>query len=116
MGKTKFLPTLSPNKSREGSSSVLKVDVIIIISSIIGFYGCVLFGLVTSLLCGPIFRYFNVPLPFSIFEFIFFGIVIPLIAICGDLCESFLKRCHNRKDCGSYLPGWGGIFFPLVPI
>lgn len=32
-----------------------------------------------------------------------------LIGQLGDLIESFIKRCFNVKDSGSFLPGHGGI-------
>jgi phosphatidate cytidylyltransferase len=37
------------------------------------------------------------------------GIALAVIAQCGDLSESFLKRAVNIKDSGNILPGHGGI-------
>lgn len=37
------------------------------------------------------------------------GVVLVVIATCGDFCESLLKRDLGIKDMGHLLPGHGGI-------
>lgn len=37
------------------------------------------------------------------------GVGIGLLAHCGDLAESAIKRAHQVKDSGRFLPGHGGI-------
>lgn len=86
LGRHKLCPSVSPNKTIEGS---------------IG-------GLTSNLVVGVIFNYFflsYLPLGTSIFLFLFIGIA----GQTGDLFESVLKRVANIKDSGSILPGHGGI-------
>ena len=42
-------------------------------------------------------------------EYVTFAIVGGILAVLGDLIESFLKRCSNQKDSGSMLASHGGI-------
>ncbi|WP_208559671.1 phosphatidate cytidylyltransferase [Marinilactibacillus kalidii] len=87
MGKHKLAPSISPNKTVEGS---------------IG-------GIVIALLVSIIYLLF---FP-SVYPLI---MVIPLIILLsisgqiGDLIESAIKRHFGTKDSGNILPGHGGIF------
>ncbi|WP_225744138.1 phosphatidate cytidylyltransferase [Marinilactibacillus sp. Marseille-P9653] len=87
IGKHKLAPSISPNKTVEGS---------------IG-------GVVISLLISIIYLLFF-PSAYSLI------VVIPLIVILsvagqiGDLIESAIKRHFGTKDSGNILPGHGGIF------
>jgi phosphatidate cytidylyltransferase len=38
-----------------------------------------------------------------------FGVILAILAIAGDLMESWYKRCHDLKDIGRILPGHGGM-------
>ncbi|MCA9055200.1 MAG: CDP-archaeol synthase, partial [Planctomycetaceae bacterium] len=38
-----------------------------------------------------------------------YGLVIGLVALVGDLCESLIKRDVGKKDSAPLLPGFGGI-------
>ena len=45
-----------------------------------------------------------------IFDYIFLGASLGTLAVMGDLCESFLKRCSNIKDSGVIFASHGGVF------
>ena len=48
-------------------------------------------------------------LKIPLLEYIAIGFVGAILAILGDLIESFLKRCSNLKDSGTILAGHGGL-------
>jgi phosphatidate cytidylyltransferase len=83
-GKHKLAPTVSPNKSIEGSIGGAICSVIF--AEIFGCYLGIgwLMSLVAGLLCTT-------------------------FAQIGDLCESLLKRDAGVKDSGDTLPGHGGF-------
>ncbi len=85
IGKHKMCPQLSPKKSWEGAIG--------------GFVGCVasVYFLGTYL--------FNL----GIYNLVFLGLIIAVVAPLGDLCESQLKRFCSVKDSGSIFPGHGGV-------
>jgi phosphatidate cytidylyltransferase len=85
-GKHLLAPTISPKKTWEGAIAGLIASVIV------------------SVLLGILFS-----LPLQIWELIVLGIIISVIAQCGDLVESLLKRYAGVKDSGNLLPGHGGI-------
>jgi phosphatidate cytidylyltransferase len=37
------------------------------------------------------------------------GLVIAIVGIAGDLCESAVKRAASAKDSGGIIPGHGGV-------
>lgn len=96
-GKHKLAPTVSPNKTIEGSAGGAVCAVISAL--VIGLY----LG-VNWLMC------------------IFAGILCTTFAQIGDLCESLLKRDAGVKDSGDTLPGHGGFldrtdsFILTIPI
>ena len=84
-GKHKLAPTVSPNKSIEGS---------------IG-------GAVCSVLMAEIIGIFF--LGISWWLSLIAGLICTTFAQIGDLCESLLKRDAGVKDSGDSLPGHGGF-------
>lgn len=88
IGKSKLCPTISPNKTFEGS---------------IG-------GLIGSLIGCLIFTYlFNEKLQINILYIIALSITGSLIAQVGDLFASLVKRNCKTKDFSKIIPGHGGI-------
>jgi phosphatidate cytidylyltransferase len=92
-GKRKLAPRISPGKTVEGA---------------IG-------GVVGGTLCGLVFKgIFDLWWPelsavLGWVAVLFFGILLSVIAIVGDLVESLLKRDAQVKDAGALLPGMGGV-------
>ncbi len=86
IGKRKFAPMVSPNKTWAGYVGAL-------LGAIIGVMGI-------RFLLLPDFS-----LLFSVLLILAIWIVSPL----GDLIESMFKRSCNVKDSGSLIPGHGGI-------
>jgi phosphatidate cytidylyltransferase len=89
LGKHKFAPRVSPNKTWEG------------------YFGGILFstlgtGLFTFL-WGTQVALFSPVLGMLI------GLIIGMVAPLGDLGESMLKRQFGIKDSGKFLPGHGGF-------
>ncbi len=92
LGRRKFSPTISPNKTWEGFFS--------------GLVGAML---VTMLVGVSPYNISANSGSASIFIFLAMGAVTSAIAQAGDLLESLLKRVGNVKDSGSLLPGHGGV-------
>jgi phosphatidate cytidylyltransferase len=92
-GNRKLAPQISPNKTVEGALGGI----------ILG----VLAGLVTKYLFDTFWPDWSAVLPWSIS--IFFGFILCIVGIIGDLVESLLKRDAKVKDTGALLPGMGGV-------
>ena len=98
LGRHKLAPTLSPNKTWEGS-----------IGSIVGSLA------VTAILLkvGSLLAEWNsVKLSYSDevwWYWLVLAVVVNVAAQIGDLAESALKRSAGVKDSGTLLPGHGGI-------
>ncbi len=87
-GRHKLAPSISPNKTIEGS---------------IG-------GLLTAFLSLMIYTWFiQGVFPFGRWELMVFSLLISVAAQLGDLTESMIKRYCGVKDSGTFLPGHGGI-------
>jgi len=85
----KLAPKISPNKTWSG------------------LVGAMLFA---SLACIA-FAYVYIPYDAKIYGlFAGFGAVLAIIAQCGDLLESKVKRILNIKDSSNLIPGHGGMF------
>ncbi len=98
-GRRKLAPTISPNKTWEGSvASVL---------------GSVAFGMALILL-GDWFSAHNstftrLHTTWPWWSFALLAILLNVAAQIGDLAESALKRGAGVKDSGTLLPGHGGV-------
>lgn len=84
-GRNKLCPSISPNKTIEGSIG--------------GTMGTVLIVILFSI-------YFNVK---PIWIMILFSIISSLTAQLGDLVASKIKRISGIKDYGFIMPGHGGV-------
>lgn len=85
-GKRKIFPNISPKKT--------------------------LAGVVGGVVCGTVVAigincFFVKPLPF--FVLVSMAILLFIVGIAGDLCESMLKRANGVKDSGTILAGHGGL-------
>lgn len=88
LGRTPLIPHISPRKTLEGAVG--------------GVFGAVVATVGLSILLGlP-----EVTIPMAVV----IGVLLSVVGICGDLMESFIKRCGGVKDSGTLIPGHGGIF------
>ena len=89
-GRHKLIPEVSPKKTVEGA-----------IGAIVGSRAVtVVYGIV----CASFFD-----LSVNLFLLAVVGILISIVAQCGDLIASMVKRSYGIKDYGWILPGHGGI-------
>ncbi len=87
-GRHKLAPTISPNKTIEGSVGGVAAS----IGALLGY---------TSVVKGVF--------PFGWVELLLVSLLLSLAAQLGDLTESMLKRYCGVKDSGEFLPGHGGL-------
>lgn len=86
-GKRKLAPSISPNKTIEGT----------------------LGGVFIATLLMVYFIRLNIDTPHYIFWIAIF-IITAVLGALGDLAQSKIKRLYGVKDSGSILPGHGGIY------
>lgn len=84
-GKNKLSPSISPNKTIEGSIG--------------GILGSLILTIVYSL-------YFGLS---PLWKFMILAIIASIISQIGDLVASKIKRIVNIKDYGFIMPGHGGV-------
>jgi phosphatidate cytidylyltransferase len=84
-GRHSLVPSVSPNKTWEG---------------LIG--GCALAVVASVAITSRIH-------PWHITTALGLGLIVAVVAPCGDLVESMIKRDLGVKDMGSLLPGHGGM-------
>jgi len=80
----KLIPSISPKKTWSG------------------FLG----GLGLSVMVAIIFSFFSGG---GFLNLVFFGALISVVSVAGDLLESAIKRKYGVKDAGTLLPGHGGF-------
>jgi len=85
LGKRKFSPKISPNKTWEGMIGGLVLAVIV----------SVIFSLATKIMEWPLA--------------VLFGIIFAFAGQVGDLTESIIKRDTEQKDSANHVPGYGGV-------
>jgi len=83
-GKLKMAPRISPNKTVEGAIGGIVFSFIFVIA--VTLYLNVFNGL-----------------------WLIYAVLLPFVAITGDLFESAIKRAAGVKDSGHIIPGHGGI-------
>ncbi|MHB8895509.1 MAG: phosphatidate cytidylyltransferase [Candidatus Geothermincolia bacterium] len=107
IGRHKMAPSISPNKSWEGT-----------IAATVGVLAAsALFRLIIVSINGTReFPWFTYPCALVI------GVIVVIFGPLGDLSESLMKRDYGIKDMGKMIPGHGGIMdrfdssFFTVPI
>lgn len=87
-GKHRLMPSISPKKSLEGLLGGL------VIGSVAGWMEVVFMP-------GLSWRMFGI--------WTLIGLLLIILSVLGDLFESLMKRLHDAKDSGSFLPGHGGF-------
>lgn len=85
-GNHRLSPRISPKKTVEGA------------------IGGVLGGLVVAVVFTKV-----VDTGLSVYEMAVASLIIGVVALCGDLFESIIKRAAGVKDSGAIIPGHGGI-------
>lgn len=89
-GKHKLIPSVSPKKTVEGAIGGTLFAV--------GF--TVLYGFVIGKITGAEVQYISLMIV---------GLIVSLLAQCGDLVMSLIKRKYGIKDYGKLFPGHGGV-------
>lgn len=107
-GKHKLCPSISPKKSWEGlfGSFVAVFILNSFLCAIIGLFGGMEKISINNIQGMVVLAILSLMLMFAI---AFLSLVMTLIALAGDLFESYLKRKAELKDSGSLLPGHGGL-------
>lgn len=98
LGRHKLAPSISPNKTWEGSIGSIAGSVLVTV------------GLLE--LSDQLARWNSVALSYSEDSWWYWlglAVLVNLAAQVGDLAESALKRSAGVKDSGTLLPGHGGI-------
>ena len=90
-GRHKLFPRLSPKKTWEGLAG----------------------GVLSSVAVSLLFYYLGDgrlgKVELGLLDAIILGLLLPIVAVTGDLFESLLKRAADIKDSGSLIPGMGGV-------
>lgn len=97
-GNHKMIPSVSPNKSWEGTAGGLALSIGV----------SLIFWAIYS--DAPYCRLPQQMLGFSFWWYVLAGLVLGIGSLAGDLTESALKRASGVKDSGQIIPGMGGVF------
>jgi phosphatidate cytidylyltransferase len=92
-GKRKLIPRLSPGKTWMGFWGAL-------LGAALGAWAWLTFA-------PPLFGQAVKPAPTG--WAILYGVVVGLVGLIGDLCESLIKRDVGQKDSAPLFPGFGGL-------
>lgn len=92
LGKTKLSPLISPGKTRAGAVGAL-------IGAAAGSWAFLTFGT----------GWLSAAQPGPWYWAVFYGLVLGVVGLIGDLAESLLKRDVGVKDSAPLLPGFGGV-------
>jgi len=90
-GKQKMAPYISPNKTWEGA------------------FGGLLFAIGISFIMTAFAKIIHARFDLTLWESLWVGALMGLLAELGDLAESLLKRDGGIKDSNRMLPGLGGV-------
>jgi phosphatidate cytidylyltransferase len=93
-GKNKLAPNISPGKTREGA--------------LFGLAGVLIWMLITAQFDNS--YAFWLQQAWGWVGLVFGSLLLGVLAIMGDLFESYLKRQANVKDSSRLLPGHGGVY------
>jgi phosphatidate cytidylyltransferase len=86
LGRHKFAPRVSPNKTWEGTA------------------GALVGGIVAVFVLAYV-----LDIDWSFVEILGLALLFPLFAVIGDLAESVIKRSLKLKDTSNLIPGHGGV-------
>lgn len=92
-GRRKMAPRLSPGKTWAGFAGAL--------------IGAALGTLLWLQWCTPLFDPQRSPPAWH--WSVLYGMIIGLVGLVGDLCESMIKRDMGQKDAAPLMPGFGGL-------
>ncbi|MCQ2565021.1 MAG: phosphatidate cytidylyltransferase [Clostridia bacterium] len=95
IGGKKLCPKISPNKTISGAVG--------------GVVWCLLLSVCLYLVFGCIESYVAFMELLPIWEYLLIVLLASVVAQCGDLFESIIKRRAGVSDSGKFLPGHGGL-------
>lgn len=81
----KLAPSISPNKTIEGI--IFGIPLMALLATFLGSYLT----------------------PFNHMQSFLLAVLLGVFGVAGDLLQSFVKRCHQIKDMGTWLKGHGGL-------
>ncbi len=93
LGRRKMAPHLSPGKTWAGAVGAL--------------IGSALGGVLWLQFATPLFN--RNWLPPEWYWAAIYGLILGVVGLIGDLCESLIKRDVGKKDSASLFPGFGGL-------
>ena len=95
VGGPKLCPAISPKKTWSG---------------VVGGVGIAMLVAYVFALFLKAYDYVNLPIHHTTRLLVFSAGILAVIAVIGDLFESFIKRRLGLKDSSNLIPGHGGIF------